>query len=152
MTDTPYLDEWTEIWRIIDTAYERLLRHFNVSANTYCVLLLLLERPEGMEPAKIADAVLIKRQMVALILNDLESRSWITRRALKTDHRRKNISLTPAGKTFIEHMEQVITEANQYGIRNMSAEDQAKYLALSKTFHESFREEINRITGCPKPV
>ncbi len=148
MTDKqiPYLSEWTEIWRVIDMAYEQLLRHFNVSANTYCVLLLLLNRPEGVEPAKIAEAVLIKRQMVALILNDLDARGWIIRRELKTDHRRKNISLTSAGREFIENMEQVIWDANLHAIREMSDEDQAKYLALSKTFYESFRTNIDSIT------
>lgn len=144
---TSYLHEWTEIWRSVDLAYDKLLRHFNVSANTYCVLSLLLRKPDGVGPAQIAETVLIKRQMVALILNDLESKGWIIRQELKTDHRRKHIFLTDTGKKFIRNMDKVMMDANLQGIRKMSGEDQEKFLALAKVFLQSFQREISRITG-----
>ncbi len=145
-----YLDEWTELWRTIDTTYTRLMRHFNISGNTYCVLSLLLNRPEGVEPAEIADIVIIKRQMVALILNDLESRGWIVRKPQKTDHRRKSILLTKAGKKFAENLIKTSLEVSLHGLKVMTEEEQEHFFALSTRYCELIGQEVDRLTA-PEP-
>ncbi len=142
-----YLDEWAELWRSIDLSYSRLMKHFNVSANTYCVLSLLLFRPEGVEPAEIADAVVIKRQMVAQILNDLENRGWIVREGLKTDHRRKKILLTEAGQKFAGEVVDTSGEVGLRGVRLMSGEEQAQFLALTRRYCEFLKQEVDSLTA-----
>ena len=84
-----YLDEWTELWRLTDTLYDRQLKRWGLSLNAYFVLRLLLDTPEGVEPAVIADKVSILRQSVTVLLNDFEKRNMIVRKESKADHRRK---------------------------------------------------------------
>ncbi len=142
-----YLDDWTELWRKVDLAYTQLVKHFNISGNTYCVLHLLLSKPEGVEPAEIADIVIITRQMVALILNDLEKRGWIIRTGLKTDHRRKKITLTQTGKEFAEKVVNTSQEAELRGFEVMSEEEQALFFSLGSRYCEFLQKEVDRITS-----
>ncbi|MBS1368943.1 MAG: MarR family transcriptional regulator [Lentisphaeria bacterium] len=139
------IGEWADIWRQCDVAYTQLMRHFNVSANTYCVLELLLNNPDGVSPAEIADAAIIKRQMVALILNDLENRGWIIRKELKTDHRRKKIFLTKAGKEQASGIVRITNGVALQGIKIMKEDEQAQFLALARRFACSLQQEIDRV-------
>lgn len=139
------IGDWTDVWRQCDVAYSQLMRHFNVSPNTYFVLELLLTNPDGVSPAEIADAVIIKRQMVALILNDLEKRGWIIRKELKTDHRRKKIFLTKAGKKYASTITQITDAATWRSIKTMSKDEQAQFLALAKLFSRSLQQEVDRV-------
>lgn len=80
-----YLNEWTELWRLTDTLYDRQLKRWGLSLNAYFVLCLLLDTPEGVEPAVIADKVSILRQSVTVLLNDFEKRKLIVRKESKED-------------------------------------------------------------------
>lgn len=44
-----YLNEWTELWRLTDTLYDRQLKRWGLSLNAYFVLCLLLDTPEGAD-------------------------------------------------------------------------------------------------------
>lgn len=142
-----YLDEWSELWRAIDVAYTQLMKYYNLSANTYCVLTLLLSKPEGVEPAEIADIVIIKRQMVTLILNDLDNKGWITRQGLKTDLRRKKIFLTEAGRKFAEEVINTVEEVGLRGVKMMSEEEQKQFFSLGRHFCDFLQHEVNRVIG-----
>ena len=61
------------------------------------VVLLALCAEDDMEPAQIADRVLIPRQTVTSILDKLEAGGFVVRTDHPTDRRRKVIRLTEAG-------------------------------------------------------
>ena len=61
------------------------------------VVLLALCAEDDMEPAQIADRVLIPRQTITSILDKLETGGFVIRTDHPTDRRRKVIRLTEAG-------------------------------------------------------
>ena len=61
------------------------------------VVLLALCAEDDMEPAQIADRVLIPRQTITSILDKLEAGDFVVRTDHPTDRRRKVIRLTEAG-------------------------------------------------------
>ncbi len=61
------------------------------------VVLLALCAEDDMEPAQIADRVLIPRQTITSILDKLEAGGFVVRTDHPTDRRRKVIRLTEAG-------------------------------------------------------
>ena len=61
------------------------------------VVLLALCADDDMEPAQIADRVLIPRQTITSILDKLEAGGFVLRTDHPTDRRRKVIRLTEAG-------------------------------------------------------
>ena len=107
--------------------------------NAYFVLRLLLDTPEGMEPAVIADKVSILRQAVTVLLNDFEKRKLIVRKESKEDHRRKKILFTPCGRKFAEKVCKEITEIELEAIAGIPLELQHATLEMARTFYQRFK-------------
>lgn len=134
-----YLNEWTELWRLTDTLYDRQLKRWGLSLNAYFVLCLLLDTPEDVEPAVIADKVSILRQSVTVLLNDFEKRKLIVRKESKEDHRRKKILFTPGGRKFAEKVCGEITEIELEAIAGIPQELQHATLEMARTFYLRFK-------------
>lgn len=135
-----YLDEWTELWRLTDTLYDRQLKRWGLSLNAYFVLRLLLDTPERVEPAVIADKVSILRQSVTVLLNDFEKRNMIVRKESKADHRRKKILFTPGGRKFAEEVCAEITKIELEAIAGIPQEQQRATLEMARMFYQRFKD------------
>ena len=135
-----YLEAWLELWRQTDTAYCRLLRRWNLSLNAYLVLELLYQRPEGVEPAEIADTISILRQSVTVILRDFENAGMIIRRESKEDHRRKKILLSAQGRQKADEIVGTVSGIELEALSRMSSEEQKQVVELSARYCRLFRE------------
>lgn len=58
------------------------------------------------------------RQLITIILNDLEKRGFLLRRESEQDHRRRIIQLSPAGETFAR---EVCDAMEQFDLESLSA-------------------------------
>ena len=65
-----YLDGVFEAWRSCDSAYLQLVRQWGLSLNTVWALEYLVQCPDGVEPAVLADKTHMLRQTVTVVLND----------------------------------------------------------------------------------
>ena len=119
---------------MIDTAYSKLLKRWNLSLNALWVIDLLYRHPEGVEPAVIAESTHTLRQTVTVVLNDLEERGCLYREPNLVDRRRKRIRLTPAGREFCGEVLEAVGRIELGCIAEMSDEEQDQLIRLSRKF------------------
>ena len=82
--------------RLLGERIQNRLARYEISTPQVVVLLALCAE-DDMEPAQIADRVLIPRQTITSILDKLEAGGFVVRTDHPTDRRRKVIRLTEAG-------------------------------------------------------
>jgi DNA-binding MarR family transcriptional regulator len=82
--------------RLLAEKIQGRLERYDIGAPQVVVLLALCAA-DDMEPAQIADQVLIPRQTITSILDKLEKAGLVVRTEHPTDRRRKVIRLTQAG-------------------------------------------------------
>ena len=138
-TDRTLLSEWMELWRLTDNVYTVFLKRWNLSLNAYFVLTWLRDNPAGVEPARLADLVNIQRQLVTIILRDFEARGLILRRERSSDHRRKLILLSAAGRDFADEVCGAVEEMDLQGLAAFSLEEQQRLVEYSKRFYGAIR-------------
>ena len=68
------LRRWMALWAEIDKTYIGFLKRWDLSLNAYWVIEYLHNHPQGAEPAELADRINVMRQLITIILNDLEKR------------------------------------------------------------------------------
>lgn len=112
------LRRWMALWVEIDKTYIGFLKRWDLSLNTYWVIEYLHNHPQGAEPAELADRINVMRQLITIILNDLEKRGFLLRRESEQDHRRRIIRLSPAGETFAR---EVCDAMEQFDLESLSA-------------------------------
>ncbi len=99
-------------------------------------------RPEGMEPAVLADFLGIPRQTMTSTLDGLEVKGVIERCAHPTDRRRKLIKLTPDGQNMADAL---VNELHKWVMGAMSAvppEDGARALVLARLFCQRLESSL----------
>ncbi len=132
-------------WRSCDSAYLQLVRQWGISLSTVWALEYLVMHPEGVEPAILADDTHMLRQTINAVLNDLQSRGYISRDSHGTDRRRKVIHLTPTGRVFAQTVLEVISLAEQEAASVLSDEEQQRLLDYSQRFAASFAKRVSSI-------
>ncbi|MBQ4479288.1 MAG: winged helix-turn-helix transcriptional regulator [Victivallales bacterium] len=136
-----------DAWRSCDSAYLKLVRRWGISLNTVWALEYLVKHPEGVEPAVLADDTHMLRQTITVVLNDLESRGYLSRSrsAHSIDRRRKLIQLTPEGEAFAQIVLSAISDAEQEAAATLSEEEQRQLLDYSRRFSQEFARRVNAI-------
>ncbi len=133
-----------DLWGKFDRVYFRILQKWNLSYNTYLVLEELLTRPEGWEPAALADRLSIPRQTMTFLLDSLEREGRLDRMAHPADRRRKLAALTAAGREFATNVSVEVSRREYEAMRTLSESEQEELLALYDRlrigFEESFRD------------
>lgn len=134
------LRRWMALWVEIDRTYIGFLKRWNLSLNAYWVIEYLHNHPQGAEPAELADRINVMRQLITIILNDLEQRGFLLRRESTLDHRRRIIRLSPCGEEFAR---EVCEAMDQFDLESLSAftpEERERLVEDSRRFCEALKK------------
>ena len=96
--------ELSDIWRRYDQVYSEWAQRHGVSANAMILIEEMAVRPEGVEPAEVADYLGIPRQTMTTTLDGLERRGLLGRFPHETDRRRKVVRFTEEGRALAERL------------------------------------------------
>ncbi len=131
-----------DLWGKFDRIYFRLLQQYNLSYNAYLVLEELLQAPEGIEPAALADKLNIPRQTMTFILDHLERDGFLARHSHPVDRRKKLIMLSAAGQQFAGQVSGDVLARECRAMESLTPEEQETllrlYARLSSAFEDSF--------------
>ena len=127
--------EVSDLMRRYDQVYSRWAESRGFSTNAMSLMEELHIRPEGMEPAVIADYLGVPRQTMTSTLDSLERRGIIERRAHSTDRRRKVIRFTDAGREIADLLGQTLSCTKQRLVRG-------KQLLINKIEEEWAQDEL----------
>lgn len=139
MTSREIMKECLSLWRRTDDVYAAVIRRWKLSPTAFFTMAHLMENPDGMEPAKLAAAVSVQRQLMTLILRDFGARKLILRRECAADHRRKLIFLSKKGRAVAEEVRAAVDALDLRGLAVFSKEEQERLLEFSRRFYEALR-------------
>ncbi len=92
------------------------LEPLGLRITTFSSLLLVVQNP-GLRQSELASALDIKSSNMVAIIDDLESRNWITRKPAPTDRRALALFATTAGKNICSKAE-LLTFENEEMLLN----------------------------------
>lgn len=137
--------ELFDLWEETREVYGRILKHWDLSENTFYTLYHLREAPEGLEPAVIAGKLGVRKQSVTPVLNELEQRGYISRQERQDDHRRKRIRLSAAGVEFSTAMCEEVEAIDGEALATFSAEERRLLLEFSRRYCLALRASLARM-------
>lgn len=133
-----FIKEFMEIDKRINQFYQDKFKQWGLTTNAYLALDLLQNRPEGIEPAQLADELGIQRQLVTLIINDFDKRGFILKKENKTDHRRKQILLNKKGTRFVKEVIDQVMETDSRALMPFTDSE----LSLMLDFHQRYYDNL----------
>jgi DNA-binding MarR family transcriptional regulator len=109
--------------------FERGLAELGVTPASFSVLEVLSANP-GLTQSRLAHAVHLDRSSVVPLLDKLEDRGFIRRRASTTDRRNNHIDLTATGQNLLAEAMARVLEHEQRIAGRLSAGEKKELIAL----------------------
>lgn len=141
------LMELSDIWRRYDQVYSRWAENHGLSTNAMSLVEELHMRPEGIEPAVVADYLGVPRQTMTSTLDALERRGIIERNAHPTDRRRKVIKLTQEGAMVADRLINELYGWEMEAISAIPECDRGLALAAVRLFCKRLESTVSINTG-----
>lgn len=126
--DLRTLLELSDLWRRYDRVYTNWAQKRGISNSAMTLIEELHMRPEGVEPAEIADYLGIPRQTMTATLDSLERKGFVGRFPHTSDRRRKVIRFTEEGRILADKL---VNELHGWEMKALSA---IKKKELARTF------------------
>lgn len=130
-----------DVMKQIELFFNKTCKKWGMSATALKMLESLLEHPNGIEPACLADDVGIQRQLVTIIVNDFEKRGLVLRKENKKDRRRKLLKLTKKGQLFAREVTDYYTEIDFHAMSVFSKEEMEQVL----DFHCQYYDRLQKM-------
>ena len=105
----------------------------DIRPGQYSVLLLIATNP-GVSQTEISEALGIKPTNLAVLLNGLQARGLTERRRGAADKRAHALHLTPAGKTLMRKLDELVQQHEQRVTASLGADGKARLLKLLEKF------------------
>ena len=132
--DIRMLLELSDLWRRYDRAYTCWAQKHGISNSAMTLIEELYMRPEGVEPAEVADYLGIPRQTMTATLDALERKSVVGRFPHEKDRRRKVIRFTPEGKNKAEKLVNDLHEWEMKALSSLKETELARAFKTVKLF------------------
>jgi MarR family transcriptional regulator for hemolysin len=97
-------------------------RGFDVTIDQWLVLKTIQESPEASQQV-VAAAVFKDFASVTRIIQLLEAKKYVRRRAHETDGRRSSLRLTPVGAALVRDLEPIIRANRRHALRGLKPTD-----------------------------
>jgi len=112
------------------------LGEHDVTPGLFGVLVIIEANPD-LKQSDLARATHLDRSTVVTVIDNLERRGLVERRAALHDRRANAIRLTAAGSTLLRTLKRQVAQHEKRLIRNFSEAERASFLALlQKVFPE----------------
>lgn len=121
--------------------YEKLGK-YDLNQSLVVVLLTLLRSGGGLEPAQISAEVLIPRQTMTAILDNLERLDYIGRFDHPSDRRRKIVRLTDAGTEKAVQIWEGLREMEEKLLSVLTKEELEQLTSINDKIESKLRELI----------
>ena len=111
------------LYGLMGQAFNEVLRPYGVARSQWYLLNYIYHTP-GLTQKDLLEVMQVKSATLTAALNALEQKGWIARQQNETDHRIKEISLTPAGRKLWESLPDPIIEVRAQMLKGISAEEE----------------------------
>lgn len=104
--------------RLINQILNDTLKSVDISLSQFTMLSVIQHQP-GLSNARLAELSFIKPQSTNKVIQELESRQWITRRSDPQHGRRILIELSAMGLEKVQQCRQIVSQVEQEMLQNM---------------------------------
>jgi DNA-binding MarR family transcriptional regulator len=92
---------------------------------------------EGRSQAAVAAAIGLPASRIVALVDRLEARGWVERRAMTGDRRARVLHLTPGGRDVLERLGRLSSEHERELTRGLGPDERATLVALLERIAES---------------
>lgn len=111
-----------DVSRLRRSAYDQLMKPLKITRARWWVL-AHLSRHDGMMQSQLADVLEVGKASLGTVVDQLENRGWVERRADPLDKRVKRVYLTRAAQPLIKTMTIEEDRFNQRALGALSLDD-----------------------------
>lgn len=105
------------------------LKEFDISPGRFGVLVLISANP-GLTQSRLAAATQLDRSTMVAVIDQLEARGLVERRASPTDRRSNALVLTPAGESLLKKLKRRIKSHEARIAEAMTPREAATFIEL----------------------
>lgn len=124
----------------VQRGHASLFEYFNLSRTEYRVIAYLLFHPNS-EPSAMADALMVLRQTMTKVVDNLEARGYAARSLNVNDRRRLQIKLSPEGEALARRILSIESDYYTRVREIVSEEDMQTYRLLTNKV-QSTRNQV----------
>lgn len=136
------LKEFNYLYREMDGIYHKLALHAGLSDSAFHILYCIAEFGDGCLQKDICEQCYISKQTVNSSTKNLEAKGYLT--LSRGKGRDMHLHLTPEGQKFaVEYIIPVLDAENNV-FSQMSPEETADLLRLTRKYTELFRQNADR--------
>lgn len=118
----------------------RLLRPFDVSPASGLVLSILGDSEEPLAPHEIAERLIVSRATVTGLIDSLESREYVRRRAHPTDRRMLQVEITEKGRRAADEFRPIVQRHHRKCFQALDGKEQKRLVEFLERIQDSLRE------------
>jgi DNA-binding MarR family transcriptional regulator len=123
------------LYLLMGQHFNDVLRPYGVARSQW-YMLNYIYHSAGLTQKDLQDVMQVKSATLTGALNALEQKGWVTRQQSETDHRIKELRLTPAGQKLWETLPDPIIAIRTQMLKGISAEEeQIAREILDKAIH-----------------
>jgi len=122
-----------------------LMRLHGINYTTYRMLRFISRHPEGVEPSVVADHLVILRQTVTNMSDELEKSDLIVRKSHPTDRRRILLFLTEAGRELTYALIEEMDSLQESVFNHFTVEEMEQYINIRHRIIGHTEEEIKKL-------
>lgn len=114
----------------------RTMATLDVRPGQFSVLTVIGANP-GLKQIAISEVLGIRRANLVAVINELERRGWIERRAVAGDRRAQGLFLTARGRSALARLRALATRHERTATRLLSAAEKRELLRLLSRIHDA---------------
>ncbi len=116
-----------DVARLLRTAFDRRVKSLGLTRSQWWVLNHLF-RNDGATQSELADILEVEKATLGRLLDRLEQKGWIRRKADVGDRRAKRVFLTEEVEPALKAMRAAAAELRRDALAGLSAEDQRRFV------------------------
>ena len=130
----PNTDEYigvviSDVARLLRTAFDRRVRRLGITRAQWLVLTRLHRHP-GASQSELADMMEVERASAGRMIDRLEAKGWVERRARRDDRRVKCVYLTPEAERVHRRIWRVAEATVDDALASLSTREGAQLMRL----------------------
>lgn len=128
-----------DVAHLLRTVIDREVAPYNLTRAKWLAL-GVLDRKEGLTQTELAEALELGNATVGKLLERLEERGFVTRKADDQDSRVKRIFINPAARPRIVELEAVAADVRSTALKKITKSQQKELVALLSTIKANLTE------------
>jgi MarR family transcriptional regulator, transcriptional regulator for hemolysin len=119
----------TDVGRLLRTVFERRVRSFGLTRAQWLVIARVHRRP-GLSQSEIADLLEIEKAPAGRLIDRMQAKGWLERRADRSDRRINRLHLTPKAKRLHGAIWPLAETTVDEALGDLSPEERRRLTAL----------------------